>query len=61
MLVTYARYRYTTDHVAHRIGVGWHKVEKEYMQYYPSGRHTTIIIKGLAVKACHCDVVQVIE
>ena len=58
---TYARYKYTTDYTAKRIGTGWHIVEKEYVQYYPSGRHNTLVINGCAVKACHCEIVQVIE
>ena len=61
MLVTYARYKYTQDLTGRRLGKGWHKVTKEYIQWYPSGRHNTVVINGCAVKACHCEVVQVIE
>ena len=56
---TYARYKYTQDMTAKRVGSGWHKVTREYMMYYPSGRHTTLVINSVAVKACHCEVVQV--
>lgn len=59
MMITYARYIYTTDFTAKRVGNQWHKVTKEYVQYYPSGRHTTIVINGVAVKARHCEIVQV--
>lgn len=59
MMITYARYIYTTDLTAKRVGNQWHKVTKEYVQYYPSGRHTTIVINGVAVKARHCEIVQV--
>ena len=59
MLKTYAKYKYTKDFHAQRIGAGWHLVEKEYLQYYPSGRHSTVVINGYAVKACHCEIVQV--
>lgn len=58
---TYARYKYTTDYTAKCIGAGWHIVEKEYLLQYPSGRHNTLVINGYAVKACHCEIVQVIE
>lgn len=57
---TYARYIYTQDMTAKRVGNGWHKVTKEYMMYYPSGRQNTLVINGVAVKARHCEVVQVI-
>ena len=59
MLKTYARYIYTTDYTAKRVGNGWHEVTKEYMMYYPSGRHLTIVIDGIAIKARHCEIVQV--
>ena len=56
---TYARYIYTTDLTAKRVGNQWHEVTKEFTQYYPSGRHTTIVINGVAIKARHCEIVQV--
>lgn len=56
---TYARYRYTKDFTAKRVGNEWHEVEGEEVRYYPSGRHNTIIINGCAVKAQHCEIVQV--
>lgn len=56
---TYARYIYTTDYTAKRVGNGWHEVTKEYMMYYPSGRQNTVVINGVAVKARHCEIVQV--
>ena len=59
MLKTYARYKYTTDLTAKRVGNDWHEVTKEYVQYYPSGRHNTLVICGCAVKARHCEIVQV--
>ena len=59
MLKTYARYIYTQDFTAKRIGNEWHEVTKEYVQYYPSGRHATVVICGCAVKARHCEIVQV--
>lgn len=59
MLKTYARYTYTTDYTAKRVGNCWHEVTKEYMMYYPSGRQLTIVIDGIAIKARHCEIVQV--
>jgi hypothetical protein len=59
MLKTYARYTYTTDYTAKRVGNDWHEVTKEYMMYYPSGRQLTIVIDGIAIKARHCEIVQV--
>ena len=56
---TYARYIYTQDYTAKRVGSGWHKVSKEYIMRYPSGTHTTIVINGVAVKAKHCEIIQV--
>ena len=56
---TYARYIYTTDYTAKRVGNGWHKVSKEYMMRYPSGLQCTIVINGVSVKARHCEIIQV--
>jgi hypothetical protein len=56
---TYARYIYTTDYTAKRVGNGWHEVTKEYMMYYPSGRQLAIVIDGIAIKARQCEIVQV--
>ena len=50
MLKTYARYTYTMDYTAKRVGNGWHEVTKEYMKYYPSGRQLTIVIDALQSK-----------
>lgn len=58
---TYARYIYTWDMTAKRVGNGWHEVTKEYMMYYPSGRQNTVVINGVAVKARHCEIVQVYD
>ena len=56
---TFARYIYTQDITAKRVGNGWHEVTKEYMMRYPSGLHNTVVINGVAVKARHCELVQV--
>ena len=56
---TYARYIYTKDLTAKLVGNEWHEVTKEFMQYYPSGRHNTVVINGMAIKARHCEIVQV--
>ena len=56
---TYARYTYTNDSTARMIGNGWHIVEKEYIKHYPSGKHNTITINGVSVKAKYCEIVQV--
>ncbi len=61
MLKTYARYRYNNDVTGRRIGGRWLLVTKEDAMWDPSGRHNTLIIGGWAVKACHCESVQVIE
>lgn len=60
-MATYARYIYTQDMTAKRVGNEWHKVEREYIGYYPSGRQTVVVINGCAVKARLCEVVQVFE
>ena len=59
MLITYARYKYNNDVTGRRLGSRWYKVTKEYTMWYPSGRHNTIVVGGWAVKACHCELVQV--
>lgn len=59
MLKTYARYKYTKDLTAKMVGNEWHEVTKEEMRYYPSGRKNTVVINGVAVKADHCEIVQV--
>lgn len=59
MLKTYAQYNYTNDSTARMIGLGWHEITREYTQYRPSGKHTIIVINGVAVKAKYCTVVQV--
>lgn len=58
---TYARYIYTTDWTAKKIGNGWHEVTKEYLLQYPSGKQNTLVIGGVAVKARHCEIVQVFD
>ena len=58
-MATYARYNFTTGWEATKIGTGWHLVTNERIMYTPSGRHTYITINGVAVKARHCEVVQV--
>ena len=58
-MATYARYNFTTGWEASKIGTGWHLVTNERIMYTPSGRHTYITINGVAVKARHCEVVQV--
>ena len=59
MLKTYARYKYNNDVTGRRIGGRWLLVTEEYIRWYPSGRHNTLIVGGWAVKACHCEIVQV--
>lgn len=61
MMKTYARYTYTADYTAKRIGNGWLEVTKEYMMCYPSGRQNTLVIGGMSVKARHCEIIQVFE
>lgn len=56
---TYARYNFTTGREAERIGTDWHLVTNEYTMRTPSGIHQYITINGVAVKARHCEVVQV--
>ena len=56
---TYARYTYNNDSTARMIGNGWHEVTREYTQHRPSGKHTIIVIDGVAVKAKHCEIAQV--
>ena len=56
---TYARYIYTQDMTAKRIGNGWIEVTQEYVMYYPSGRQSVVVLQGVAVKARHCEIIQV--
>ena len=56
---TYARYIYTQDMTAKRIGNEWIEVTQEYVMYYPSGRQSVVVLRGIAVKARHCEIVQV--
>jgi hypothetical protein len=56
---TYARYKYTTDYTAKRIGNRWIEVTREYVMYYPSGRQSVVVLQGVAVKARHCEIIQV--
>ena len=58
-MLTYARYKYKNDVMGKVLGTEWYLVTSERMTYYPSGRHNTLIINGYAVKAKHCDVVQI--
>lgn len=60
MLKTYARYIYKNDGTARCIGNGWIEVTKEYMMWFPSGRQNVVVLKGLAIKAKHCEIIQVI-
>lgn len=59
MMKTYARYIYTWDMIAKRVGNEWHEVTKEYVDYFPSGRQTVLVINGVSVKARHCEIAQV--
>lgn len=61
MMKTYARYKYTNSWEAKLIGCGWHEITAEYTKYYPSGKHLTVIVNGLAVKARECELVQVFD
>ena len=56
---TYAKYIYSKDVTARRIGTGWIEVTKEYQQWFPSGRQTVLVLNGLGVKARHCKIIQV--
>jgi hypothetical protein len=56
---TYVRYKYTTDYTAKRIGNGWIEVTREYVMYYPSGRQSVVVLRGVAVKARHCEIIQI--
>ena len=56
---TYARYIYTNDITAKRIGNEWHEVTNEYQSRRPSGLCTIVVINGVGVKARHCEIVQV--
>ena len=56
---TYARYIFK-DATARLIGNGWHEITEEKSKYFPSGRHIVVIINGYAIKASHCEIVQVI-
>ena len=58
-MATYARYNFTTGREANKIGEGWHLVTNEKTLRTPSGVHQYITINGVAVKARHCEVVQV--
>ena len=58
-MVTYARYNFTTGWEATKIGIGWHLVTNERIMRTPSGVHQYITINGVAVKARHCEIVQV--
>lgn len=60
MLKIYARYIYTNDLTASAVGNKWHEVTDEYNAYTPSGLHHFVVINGIAVKECHCEVVQVV-
>ena len=56
---TYARYIYTQDMTAKRIGNEWIEVTQEYVMCYPSGRQNVVVLRGVAVKARHCEIIQV--
>lgn len=58
-MATYARYNFTTGWEANKIGEGWYLVTNEKTLRTPSGVHQYITINGVAVKARHCEVVQV--
>jgi hypothetical protein len=57
---TYARYTFKNDITAKIVGNGWIEVEREMVKYFPSGRHTVVVIKGVAIKARYCEIVQVV-
>ena len=56
---TYARYRYH-DGTVNLIGNDWHEITEEKTKYFPSGRHNVVMIKGIAIKARDCEIVQII-
>lgn len=58
---TYARYIYTCDMTAKKVGNEWHEVTNEKMEYRPSGRHLCVTINGVSVKAEHCEIVTVFD
>lgn len=58
-MVTYARYNFTIGWEASKIGESWYLVTNEKTLRTPSGIHQYITINGVAVKARHCEVVQV--
>ena len=60
MLKTYARYTYKNDVTARRIGNGGIEVTEEYMMWFPSGRQNVVVLKGWAIKARFCEIIQVI-
>lgn len=59
MLYTYAKYNFTYDWKANKIGEGWHLVTNEQIIFTPSGKHTYVTINGMAVKAKFCTIIQV--
>ena len=58
---TYARYTNTQDWIAKRVGNEWHEVTEERKEWRPSGLHTVVVINGLGIKACYCEIVTVFE
>ena len=58
---TYARYKYKKFGPYDEIGNNWYEIEREFYDYYPSGRQNTLIIAGCRVKARDCEIIQVIE
>ena len=59
MMKTYARYIYTKDLTAEKVGNVWHEVTEEKKQWRPSGLCNVVVINGMAVKAEHCEIVTV--
>jgi hypothetical protein len=62
MMKTYAMHKKTYDGYDNLFPVGvWYEVEKETERWYPSGLRKVVFIQGKAVKADHCEIVQVFE
>lgn len=58
---TFAKYKFTKDWTAQRIGNDWLEVTNEYQQFTPSGLNNYVVIGGVGVKARFCEIIQVFE
>lgn len=43
------------------LGDNWYPITDERIVYYPSGKHNTITINGIPVKAKYCTIVYVFD